>query len=207
MKETELAQKFVTYYSSYDLYFEVDYAGHSIDIVGLVNNISISIEVKTTFNFKVLEQALQNKPYFNYSYIAVPSFKYPYFQEQLCTDYGIGLLVYERKYNVDHIYELVKPKLNRLTNDKLKSRLNNNSKRSIPGSPSGAGKVTAFKVTVENMVNYVERYPGCKLKDMISKISHHYNTDKAAISCTYTWLRQGVIKEIRLENGKLYLNK
>jgi hypothetical protein len=208
MKETELAQKFTEYLSCYDLYFEVDYAGHSIDIVALAEKITISYEVKTSFNFKVFEQALQNKPYFNYSYIAVPEFNDRSFQIRLCKDYGIGLLTYDSKRGFNDIRELVQPQLNRHSNNKyLIKRLHEYNKRSIPGAKSGdSNRITAFQVTVENMVTYVQRHPGCTIKEMISEVSHHYRNDKAAINNTYQWIHKGIIKELRLEKKCLFIN-
>lgn len=91
MKETFLAQKFADYLSCYDLYFEVDYH-RCIDIVAIDGKYSIAVEVKTTFNFKVLEQAIYNARNLSFSYIAVPKTKDDMeFQKKLCADYGIGL--------------------------------------------------------------------------------------------------------------------
>ena len=112
MKETELAQKFVEYLKIYDLYFEVDYY-RSVDIVALNGNISIALEVKTSFNFKVFEQALENRNHFNYSYIAIPDFRDDSIQRKLCEDYGIGLLAYDSKRGYGDVREYVHPKLNR----------------------------------------------------------------------------------------------
>lgn len=201
MKETELAQKFVEYLSAFDLYFEVDYH-RSVDIVAISENISSAFEVKNTFNFKVFEQALGNKPHFNYSYICVPSFNDWIIQRKLCEDYGIGLLVYEeRGYN--DIRELVHPKLNRHTNNKrLFAGLHERNKRSLPGSKSGDSlKITAFGVTVENAVRYVRRHPGCTLKEMVDNIGHHYDSNILARKNLYQWIYKGVIKEIIWQPG------
>jgi len=205
MKEKELAQKFVEYLSCYDLYFEVEYF-NCVDIVAVNDNLSIAYEVKTSFSFKVFEQALRNKQHFNYSYIAVPASKDTWIQEKLCKDYGIGLLMYfERK---KEIREIVHPKLNRYARaSHLLTRLHDYNKRSMPGTRSGdSEKITAFTVTVEKAVFYVGRHPGCTIKQMISEIDHHYDSDKSACSNIYTWIRKGVIKELRLENGKLFKN-
>jgi hypothetical protein len=207
MKETELAQKFVEYYQEFDLYFEVDYF-RSIDIVVLHGNISMAIEVKSTFNFKVLEQSIENSKHFNYSYIAVPIFNEWSFQKKLCRDYGVGLLCYEHN-EYDIITEEVKPKFNRHTNNtKLKGVLNDRHKQSLPGSKSGdSTKITAFQVTVENAVRYVMRHPGCTLKEMIDGIYHHYTNSTLASRNLYQWIHNGVIDELILMPGnKVYLS-
>lgn len=206
MKETELAQHFVEYLSCFDLYFEVDYY-RSVDIVAIADNYAAAIEVKTSFNFKVLEQAIENAKHFHYSYIAVPHFRDSSFQKQLCKDYGIGLLVYFHFRNI--VMEVVKPKLNRHADlARLKRRVCERNKLSLPGSKSGDSTViTAFGVTVDNLTRYVTRHPNCTLKDAVEKINHHYDTNQLARSNLAQWIRNGVIKNVKLEKGILKLIK
>ena len=208
MKETELAQMFVDYLSGYDLYFEVDFY-RSVDIVALKNNISAAFEVKTSFNFKVLEQAIANREHFNYSYIAVPEFGDSYFKIKMCKDYGLGLLVYRDKYDygsAGKVSEYVNPKLNRISNKLLRSRLSEKNKQSLPGSKSGVGtKITAFGVTVESLKRYVERNQGCLLKEAIEAITHHYSSCTVARSCIARYIHEDVIKGLELNKGKLYI--
>ncbi len=218
MKETEIAQYFVDYFSCYDLYFEVDY-GRCVDIVAISDKVSIAIEVKTSFNFKVLEQAAENRYRFNYSYIAVPAFKDSRFQERLCSDYGVGLLVLEERVtgwdeNRNLIKEyviksIIGPKLNRKASLKrLMPYLHERNKQSLPGSKSGDGtKITAFGITVDNLVRYVSRYKGCTLKQAVNDIDHHYDSEKSAKSNLYQWIKSGVISEIEISDGKLYPKK
>lgn len=204
MKETDLAKYFIDYFSCYDLYFEVDY-GRCIDIVAINDKISIAVEVKTSFNFKVLEQAIGNCKRFNYSYVAVPEFKDDRFQKKLCEDYGVGLLTLQSGYG-NPIRNCVQPKLNRhASRNKLIPYLHEFSKTSIAGSKSGdGGKITAFGITVDNLERYVERYKGCTIKEAVDKISHHYGSNKAACASIYSWIRTGIIKSVRYENGKLF---
>lgn len=206
MKETELAQHFVKYLSSFDLYFEVDYY-RSVDIVAVAENYAAAVEVKTSFNFKVLEQAIENAKHFHYSYIAVPYFWDKSFQEKLCKDYGIGLLVYESSFKV--VRQIVKPKLNRHADlGRLKLRLCKRNKQSLPGSKSGDSTViTAFGATVDNLTTYVRRHHNCTLKEAVTKITHHYQTNELARSNLAQWIRCGVIKNIKIEKGILKLIK
>ena len=206
MKETDLAQKFVDYLSCYDLYFEVDYY-RCIDIVAIDNNISMAYEVKTTFNFKVLEQAIENAKYFHYSYICVPDFRDKWVQIKLCKDYGLGLLIYPEKDYFPEVRELVHPKLNRQANIfSLKNRLREENKQSIPGSKNGdGGKLTAFGCTVQNAEFFVMRNPGCTLKQMIEGIEHHYSSSQSAHGSMAQYIKSGVIKNIELRDSKLYI--
>lgn len=203
MKETDLAQHFVNYFSCYDLYFEVDY-GRCVDIVAMAEKFAIAIEVKTSFNFKVLEQAIDNKERFHYSYIAVPRFKDPGFQKKLCKDYGVGLLVYDERYKT--VICLVPPKLNRKAyTKKLDESLHEYCKNSLPGSKNGDGtKITAFSITIDSLRITVKRNPGQPLNKIIGMIDHHYASDKTAVACIYKWINKGIITCVKLENGKLY---
>ena len=203
MKETDLAQHFVNYFSCYELYFEVDY-GRCVDIVAIAEKFAIAIEVKTSFNFKVLEQAIENKEMFHYSYIAVPKFKDPEFQKRLCRDYGIGLLVFDEQYK--SVKCIVPPKLNRKAyTKKLDKALHEYCKNSLPGSKNGdTMKITAFSITVDSLLFAVKRNPGKPLKSIIEMIDHHYSSDKTAVACIRQWLDKGIITCVKLENGKLY---
>lgn len=208
MKETELAQHFVKYLSCFDLYFEVAYF-NTVDIVAITERYSIAVEVKTTFNFKVLEQAIRNKPHFNYSYIACPFSRDMYFQKQLCENYGIGLLIYnENIYMGSLVSESVAPQLNRHASLKhLKEKLHDRYKTNTPGSQTGAsGVVTAFQETVESATQFVKRTRGgCTMTELIKGISHHYGTQSTAKACLYNYIKQGVIKDLEIRNNKIHL--
>jgi len=114
MKETELAQFFVTYLSCYDLYFEVDYH-RCVDIVGILDKkISVAVETKLHLNFDVIEQARYNKQHFNFSYIAVPlNNGISGIQRDICTMFGIGILTYDYRNSRFPVSEYLAPKLNR----------------------------------------------------------------------------------------------
>ena len=209
MIETELASHFVNYLSCYDLYFEVECISGRVDIIALNGNIRMAFEIKTAFNFKVLEQALNNKPYFHYSYIAVPYFRNGYMQDRICRDYGIGLLTcYANGWMAsNNVEERVKGLLNRHPDNRFsRIKLTDANKRNKPGmAGSEAGRITPFRQTVENLVKYVEYHKGCSLKDAIKGIDHHYNSFNGARSSIYQWLHKKVITEVELIDGKLYL--
>jgi hypothetical protein len=209
MKETELAKYFVEYLSCYDLYFEVGALSGCVDIVAVNGNIMMAYEVKTSFNFKVIEQALGNKQAFHYSYVCVPQHKDNYFQLQICRDYGIGVLVFNQYGRRDYHWEIIEkapPSFNRHAITKH-NRLHEYQKQSLPGCASSGDRITPFKITVDNMTRYIKNHPGCTMKDMMSHISHHYSNDKAASATAYQWLNKGVIKGIEVRDRRLYLSE
>lgn len=209
MKETELAQFFVTYLSCYDLYFEVDFH-RCVDIVGILDRkISIAVETKLHLNFEVIEQARYNSQYFNFSYIAVPlNHGFSNTQRDICLMFGIGILVYDDRNSRFPVSEYLAPKLNRHCKIKnILSRLSDTNKLSLPGSKSGDGnKVTAFGQTVDTLKNFVRINPGRTLKQAIENddFSHHYHSNAVAVSALATHIKNGVIKNIQIIDKKLY---
>lgn len=202
MTEVELAKNFVFYLQdSYDLYYEV----RDVDIIGKSGNILIAVEVKTSLNFKVIEQAYTNRTMVNYSYIAVPWSKSMHFKLKICAMLGVGVLSF-RSHNGKfwEIREEVKPNFLRKSNTKWFVP-HPDLKRSKPGSPSGTGVITAFNITVENIEKYVTRHPGCTIKELFEAINHHYSGLSSMRNCIYKYIRDGVIENIEIENSKLYL--
>jgi len=204
MKETELAEKFITFFGSpYKIYKEVPAGGGIIDFVAKDGAITIAVEVKTNLNFKVIEQAYMNKHYCTYSYIAVPRTKGYHFGHQICRDYGIGVLSYtgQDKY-MEGVHEEVRPKMNR---HKIRLKLCDYMKQSVAGSQND--RVTPFKNTINNIVKYIRRHPECTLKNCLESIDFHWSNMASAKGSVYQWIQRGVITEFRLDKGKLYLNE
>lgn len=200
MKETELAEKFIEYFSdNYEIYKEVPACG-IIDFVAKSDNTTIAVEVKLSLNFDVIEQANRNKGYCDYSYIAVPCPKSTHFGYQICKMLGIGVIVFDEWGN---IHEKVNPIKNR-HNRYFKLKLEPYMMRSVAGSKND--RMTEFKVTIENIVQYIKRHPDCTLKECLENTKYHWSNFSGAKSCIYQWIKNGVITEFRLENGILKLN-
>ena len=208
MKETELAKHFIKYLSCYDLYFEIPRL--NVDIVAKHGALLMAFEVKTALNFRVIEQALDNMYYFNYSYICVPQ-SHQGMALRICQDYGIGVLMVHviGDYVWGDVYERVKPRFNR-SSYKLRRfvALPEFSKQSIAGAAGCDGTtVTPFKNTVNSITKYLERHNGASFKEVYENTEVHYSTLSAAKSSLYTWIRSGVIKDFYFDNGKLYLSQ
>lgn len=200
IKESDLALKFIAYFSDgYDVYKEVP-CGGIIDFVAVCGKVRTSVEVKTSFSFKVIEQALANTHHCHYSYVAVPiESRYKHdFQIKLCEMLGVGVLAINKRGDVK---EVAKAKLHRTVKNYIK--LHDWMKESVAGSQSD--RMTAFKNTVREITNQLRHQDGQHIDAVLSKVKHHWATLTSAKSCIYQWCRSGVIKEFRLEKGKLYI--
>lgn len=207
MKETEIAKHFIKYLSDYDLYFEIPYT-HT-DIVAKDGNILMAFEVKNSLNFKVIEQSARWRWNFHYSYICVPYSKNMNFAIEICKMFGIGILTANIKGGMlwGDIWEELKPKFNRSAFTKH-IILPEYCKRSIPGASGNEGTtITIFKITIENIVKYIQRHPEPTVKEVFDNIDHHYSSFSAARNSMYTWIRKGIIKEFYIDKGKFYLRE
>jgi len=202
--EASIALKFIKYFedNNYEVYKEVGVWGNIIDFVAVSGCIKIAVEVKTSLNFKVIEQAYRNLKYFNYSYIAVP-LSHNHFAEKICKDYGIGILYLMRGGDRfgSMILEDVKPKLNR---KRSPVKLCEYMKNSVAGSQNN--RITPFRNTITEIVHFLEcngrKYD---FKKCMDNVQHHYNTISSAKANIYQWCKNGVITEFSVEKGILYL--
>jgi hypothetical protein len=183
MKETELAQYFIDHFEGFEIFKEVPAYG-IIDIVLRSGQITTSIEVKCSLNFEVIEQAFNNINMANYSYIAVPKPKSKSFAYRICKEYGIGVLVLAKRNSNSRpefytIEELVKPRFNRKIS---KLELHDWQKESVAGSQNE--RMTAFKNSVRDIVQYVQRNKGkVHIKDVLKNVSTHYSSISSATQC------------------------
>lgn len=198
MKESDLAQKFVDYLKyDYELFFEF----MDIDIYGKAKNHTIGIEVKTSLNFKVIQQACRNINRCNYSYIAIPEPKTGNFGFDICKVLGVGVLLYSEKY--DRVYRHIDCKLNRHAR-KFKDP-SSVFKKAIPGTKSGEhGIKSPFQISVDNIEKYVCRHPGCSINECVLNTNWHWINKSSAKSCIATYIKNGIIKTIELKDGGLY---
>ena len=199
MKETELAEKFINYFCDFEVFKEVP-ANGIIDFVVKNGIVIMAVEVKLSLNFEVIEQANKNKSYCDYSYIAVPRPKKESFAYDICKMLGIGVLVYDDWA----INETVKPLKNK-RHKFYKLKLENYMKRSVAGSQND--RITPFKATIERMVIYISRHPGCTLNECLNNIDFHWSNLTSAKACVYQWIKKGIIKEFKIEKNVLILNE
>jgi hypothetical protein len=188
------------------------------DIVATKGPIRWAIEVKTSLNLAVLDQARQNVAYFHHSSIAVPAparnlFSTPRTWE-LAHDYaqriGFGVIrivlpLADAPRNSSRRETVVKqdilPRLNRRPGT---VHLHEEQKTWCAAGSSGGGHFTQFQQTVYRLSEYVRRNPGATLKDAIKGTDHHYASVPSAVGALSRMIRGGIIDSLRLDQGKLY---
>ena len=163
-----------------------------------------AIELKLHLSFRVLDQAMQRRPFAHWASVAVPHRKLLASTPQVFRMLGIGLLLVAPV----GVQERIAPGLNRkalarFTLDRLHEQ---QQTFALAGSSGGAGW-SSFKQTCAYLRRHVEQNPGCLVKDAVEQIKHHYASDGTAVSCLAHWLRRGVMAGIayRIENRRARL--
>jgi len=203
--ESELAKHVISYFENldYTTYKEVSLKGGGTirsDIYCKKDSESVAIEIKMTMCLKVIEQAFKWRPYANKVYIVIPKKgKINHFAEQLCQDYGIGLLYYKGSY----FEERIKPMLNinakepSLYEEQLLSEASNNR----------GDFVTPFKITVDRIIKYVGDNK-LLLKEVIENIEHHYRDNASATNSIKSMIKIGVIPlSLIKKDNKIWVTK
>ena len=207
--EIEVARPVVTYFESigYTVYKEVQYNhGARADIVAVHDGRVVVVECKTTLGLAVMEQALFWRGLAHWVYVAVPqSRQVPTgrrFAERVLRDYGIGC------FRVDTLNQQCRaasePVMNRKA--KVKALIDSLSEQQRTYSDAGNARSeywTPYRQTCLNLRWYVDRNPGCSLKDAIADIRHHYSSPGVARSSLLKWIESGSVPGVKLErDGK-----
>lgn len=191
MTEQELAEIVVhdLQSSGWDIYQEVEHHRGIADIVAVRGQIQWVIEAKTTFGFKVIEQAFRWKGWCNYVSVAVPKMT-SHVGERFCRDYGIGVISV-----IGQPYESLKAALQRRV---VKIPLNDAQKDFCKAGDASGGRWTPFKQTCIHLVEKVKRNPGIEFNVLIKELDHHYQSHSSAKSCLRGFIGT-VIPELRVE--------
>ena len=209
MKEVELAKYIIESLTEagYDIYQEVAVSGGVVDIVVKGHNFYWAIETKTSFSFDVLAQACRNVRYFNFSSIGIPGAhqwsKGRNFARNVAMTYGIGIFEVNRQ-NI--VYEVQKARFNRKASTDNICLLDEHKYFAKAGNAEGK-YFTPFQDSKRNLIKYIQFHNGCSLKNAMDAVRHHYSSLSSATNSMRQWINTGVIKELYIENGKVYLKK
>ena len=211
MKETELAEKVVIWLQDYqwEVYQEVQIfsASEVADIVAVQNKIVWVIECKTSFSLAVIAQANKWKDYSHYSSIAVPQVRAStgsQFGNTVLRRFGVGKLelgLYERG-----IREITKPQLNRKAMaDRFLCVLSEKHKTFAKAGNNEGLRFTPFQDTCSQIAREVAQNPGLTIKELLTRIRHHYASPESARSSLLHWANAGKIRGIEVRQEGKYI--
>lgn len=204
MNEVELASKFVDYLSDYDVYKEVPCSTGRMDIYAIRSPVRIAVEVKCVFSTKVIMQAVQNKRYANYSYVAIPKEKVNYEATQICKLLGIGVMTYGSVYHGGgEPYEVAiqMPAAYQRVIFKVKTL----EKMKYATAGSKHNDMSEFKVTCEDMEMTIRRRGGKMLIEDLFREPYHYQSPKHAKRAIFRLIKNGVLNQFKIEGIYIYL--
>lgn len=158
-----------------------------VDVIGVKDKISWSVECKTTFTLHVINQAFKNTRVFHYSSIAIPARKKSAYGsyssnpgrdmgERICEDYKIGILTVDPELAIS-VREIVPAQLFRNNHEYQKHivktyctehHLSNNYAQA--GS-KGGGYFTPYKLMMTTAELFVKSNPGCTIEMILKELA------------------------------------
>lgn len=209
MSEVELASHVTRWFreSGWDVYEEVSFGyGSALDIVAVRAPVVAAIEAKLSLSLAVLGQAKRWVNKAHLTYVATPSHARGSARDGavwICKTLGIGLLGVSKQGSVN---EIVHPQFRRVVDSKfITSKLcSKQQDGSIPAGSAAGPRWTPWRMTVTSLTEYVTQNPGVTLAEALKHATHHYSSDKAARASLSHQIRKGILKTVRLEDGKLY---
>jgi len=124
------------------------------DVLALKGDLNIVVEMKTSLNFKVIEQAIARMPYGNYVYVAIPKPKnISQLAIKILKEHRIGLLLVD-KYNKVERYLPARFNRHAKRKKKIRERIRPYHASEIGGVKSGEGQ-TDYSVMIDNIKEFL----------------------------------------------------
>jgi len=206
--ETELAAAVIAWLESkeWEVYQEVKSGSKVADIVAVKDGVRWVIECKTSFSLDLLEQTYHwTRGCAELVSIAVPRKKSRRITNTRNIDsvilyhFGIGLIEFNCEYEKNkYIEEIAEPKLQEIF-EHCAIMPQEVHKDYAPAGSAGGGHWTPFKQTCENLREYVRTHQGCKMKEAVEEISHHYSSNRSAAGCLRSMIASGVVVGMKVE--------
>ena len=204
--ETELAKDVIEWLTAdgWEVFQEVPAHGHVADIVAKRGPLVWIIEAKVSFGLAVIEQASNWVHYANLVSVAVPYSRKDEFKRQICSKFGVGVLVWRHEHNTYanswKISETIRPEFCRKTIGSWEKILKEQHKTFCAAGSTGQKKrFTPFVDTCQQLVQIVTNNPGITLKNALLLIKHHYKTPASARASILHYIENRIIGEIRAE--------
>lgn len=171
----------------------------------------IGIECKKQFNLTVLSQAYEKSYLVDGIYIGIPDIrnKNQTFGLQVAKKFNIGTFLVKHKsfsYNNHVVSCYSNPEFSTRRYDKIDKLLDPKAENYAEAGQVGGRQWTLFKKTSYAIIEYVKLNPGLNLKEILKTVPHHYKTLNSATSCIKKMIEDQVIKDLKIIDGKIYLN-
>ncbi|PFZ93659.1 hypothetical protein COL70_08545 [Bacillus pseudomycoides] len=187
------------------------------DVLGINGSCDIIVELKTTLNFKLIDQALDRLRFGHYVYIAIPQRKghIPRCVKNILEKNKIGLLEIGKDRFSDNIiaYVSIPAKYNRLATEwkkngfkPIRDYIKNYHETQIGGVKGGEG-VTDYSITIENIkafLRYRKREKWTSVEEILNHCETHYSNPKPSLIATLQAEWNRCWCEHKRENGKTY---
>ncbi len=193
--------------SGWEVYQEVKHRDMRCDIYAIKSPVSWAIETKLSFGFAVLGQAYQWRKHSNYVSVAVPFFydntSERYFKKLVCEKFGVGVLALNYR---NEVVERVRPAMNRRIYRPL---LFEKQKNFSQAGNNQNDFYSPWRGTMDKIINYIERYPGVTIREILNDIETHYSSPTSARNAISRDIVLGVGEYgerimAKKEDGKLY---
>jgi len=210
LSEIELASVVVDWLEGrgYDVFQEVELRaqGQRADIVARHGPELTIVEVKVSSSLALLYQAMERRRLAHRIYVAVPRASLAMID--VYEELGIGVLVvrsYDPCYSTDvsSVKEVAPSRRWNSRPLKLASRLREEHKTSAPAGSRG-GHWSHWRDTCARITRLAAGSPGVTLKEALHQVSHHYASDRIAVTSMADHIRAGRVLGLRLEAGCLW---
>lgn len=209
LSEADMAVHVVSYLErlGYTTYKEVALNGGGsdrADIYGVhrANGMTLSVETKTTFSIKVIEQSWQWAGRAHMVYVAVPAMKNQsnrHFAQMLCSMLGIGVLEVDERGAVSAVSNALlhpTPKLPKLYEEQ---------RDSVAGNANNE-YVTPYKLTATQVMDFMASRKSAPIRDVVAGVRHHYKTPNTARASLAKLIAMGVMPGLAM-HGNTVVNK
>ena len=213
MKESELAAAVIEHLEAegWETWQEVTLPDEGrADIVARQPPVVWIVETKTTLSLDLIEQAYARTRYAHLVSVAVPRTRERRrFAERILGQEGVGLLdvgpVPQNRWDTPRVMQQRRPLLHRRIDSSWLPSLCERHKTALAAGSRPGGQWTPFRQTCDNAASYVQRYPGCSIRDLFDNIDHHYYTVTSARTAFVKRIEQGIVPglEMRREGKKL----
>ena len=198
--EVEIGEKLISFLKKdkCEIFQEVKSGKRYIDVVTRKKDVIAAFELKKGLTLAVIEQAVSNLANTNYSYVVIPSLvrnRMWRFSIKTCKLYGLG--VFEINFQRNTVKELSPAIHSDISKDLI--LLDGQKDFSKAGTNKGK-KFTAFTNTKNQLLEEFGN-GNTSLKNIVSKIKHHYSHNPSAITSLRQAINRGLIDDLIMDGN------